>query len=201
MPDFKWQVNSALCNLIKNYNFFNCEADQPFICYKRKLQKLFTVKRIQTVEQWTLQIRRTFVGGAKLVELFWKFVDIGILTGEADTIPEFQYNWMELWPPAFRFPANCNWTQPAPAPPPAQPQPAAQPLQQPDQLQEPQQPQPAPAEANKCVLRPKKSIDDKELSKSKCHSLRCKAQAIVTKLTPGAFSPKRGPPSVSASKQ
>jgi hypothetical protein len=43
------------------------------------------------------------------------------------------------------------------------------------------------------VLRDKKPIGYNETTiKRKCKSLRRKAQAVVTKMTPGAFSPQQG---------
>ena len=58
------------------------------------------------------------------------------------------------------------------------------------------------------VLRNKPPVDYKELHtgiKRKCKTLRRKATAVVTKLAPGAFSPRRddhgGGPSTSASQQ
>jgi hypothetical protein len=52
------------------------------------------------------------------------------------------------------------------------------------------------------VFRDKKAVDHNETSiKRKCKSLRRKAQAVITKMTPGAFSPQQGPPSASGSKR
>ena len=51
-------------------------------------------------------------------------------------------------------------------------------------------------------LRNKKKVDYKELHtgvKSRCRKLRRQAKAVVTKLAPGAFSPKQPPPDPSAS--
>ncbi len=126
------------------------------------------------------------------------------LTGEKDTLPEFQFDWITT-DPKIRFPAD--WKDLI-APQPQNKVPHPQPPQHQPLLQHqgPQQPQPGPAQppqpqvnppaAPQCtwVLRNKPPVDYKELHtgiKRKCKSLRRKAQAVVTKLAPGAFSPKR----------
>ena len=144
------------------------------------------------------------------------------LTGEKDTIPEFQFDWISPEAPAIRWPAVCQPPAPLPAkdkpvlPQPQPPQPLPQP--QPAQLNEqPHQlpPEPTPQASSSVrakppippsdrVLRDKKDIDYIELNtgiKKKCKSLRRKAQAVVTRLGPGAFSPKPGGPSASTSQQ
>jgi len=125
------------------------------------------------------------------------------LTGEKDTLPEFQFNWITP-EPSIRWPANFEdfiILQP-------QHKPTQQPLPvqvQPDQPpQVPIQPTPPSAPASDQVLRDRLPIDYRELHtgiKKKCKSLRRKVQAVVTKLAPGAFSPKHdgGGPSTSAS--
>ncbi len=139
------------------------------------------------------------------------------LTGEKDTHPEFRFDWI-VTDPKLRLPNNWRYhiqPQPQAKPPPAQPHPV-QPPPAPDQDQAPpevpQQPQvqPAPPTAPQCdrVLRTKPPVDYKELHtgiKRKCKTLRRKATAVVTKLAPGAFSPKSNKPgdgpSTSASQQ
>ncbi len=46
------------------------------------------------------------------------------LTGESDTILEFQFNWIQPEAPAYRFPASCQQFHRAPAQQPQPPQPA-----------------------------------------------------------------------------
>jgi len=145
------------------------------------------------------------------------------LTGEKDTIPEFQFNWFSPEAPVVhQVPGQPPTTPPAPvvplvvapppqpiaAPPPAQanPLPVQQPVpEQPVQedaqpVQQNQQellPQPQPGVSGR-QLRPHKPIDYKELNsgiKTRCRSLRRKAKAVVTKLAPGALSPQPAAPS------
>ena len=145
------------------------------------------------------------------------------LTGEKDTIPEFQFNWFSPEAPVVhRVPGQpptpvvplvaAPPPQPIAAPPPAQadPLPVQQPIpEQPVQedaqpaqhnqqeLLLPQLPQPQPGVSGR-QLRPHKPVDYKELNsgiKTKCRSLRRKAKAVVTKLAPGALSPQPAAPS------
>ena len=140
------------------------------------------------------------------------------ITGEEDTLPEFQYNWIEPCQLAVHLPPELQNIlrdllpqAQAPQPPaPIQPPPApaagpAQQIAQPAPIAPPPQPQPVPgpsgsqaqATSNQHQLRPKKSIDYKELHtgvKTRCRRLRRQAKAVVTKLAPGAFSPKNKPP-------
>jgi hypothetical protein len=142
------------------------------------------------------------------------------ITGEEDTPPEFQYIWIEpcqlavhlspklqhylrdlLLPqePVLPPPAPVQPHQ-APAVPPAQQVAPPAPVAPPPQSQD-QQPVPGPsglqASTHQHQLRPKKAIDYKELHtgvKIRCCRLRRQAKAVVTKLAPGAFSPKHKPP-------
>jgi len=147
------------------------------------------------------------------------------LTGEKDTIPEFQFNWFSPEAPVVHLvPGQPPTTPPAPvvppvaapppqpiaAPPPAQANPLpvqqpapeppvqedAQPVQQNQQeLLHLQLPQPGGSDRQ---LRAHKPVDYKELNsgiKTKCKTLRRKAKAVVTKLAPGAFSPQPAAPS------
>jgi len=139
------------------------------------------------------------------------------LTGEKDTLPEFQFDWI-VTDPKLRWPNDWKdliLPQPQAKPPPAPPQPVQPPpapIQDPAPPEVPQQPQVTQATpvAVQCdrVLRNKPPVDYKELHtgiKRKCKTLRRKATAVVTKLAPGAFSPRRddhgGGPSTSASQQ
>jgi hypothetical protein len=141
------------------------------------------------------------------------------LTGEKDTIPEFQFNWISPEAPLIHLVPGASPTaaaqppapvaapvQPAqvpPAPPPAAvplplepaqaPQPTLEP--QPDQAP-PAPPQPQPGGSDR-QLRDRKPIDYNELNtgiKQRCRSLRRKAKAVVTKLAPGALSPQPASP-------
>jgi hypothetical protein len=146
------------------------------------------------------------------------------LTGEKDTIPEFQFNWFSPEAPVVHLvpgqpptapvvpPVAAPPPQPVAAPPPAQANPLpeqqpapeppvqenVQPVQQNQQeLLPPQLPQPQPGVSDR-QLRAHKPIDYKELNsgiKTKCRSLRRKAKAVVTKLAPGALSPQPAAPS------
>jgi hypothetical protein len=134
------------------------------------------------------------------------------ISGEPDCLPKFQFNWIAPCQLAAHLPPGYTLTQLTPPPP--QPdlvkqlvQQAHQPAQPPvapDQPPEPpvppeqveQQPVPGPSTKHKHNLRPLKEIDYKELNtrvKSICCSLCQKAKAVVTKLAPGAFSPKPAP--------
>ncbi len=140
------------------------------------------------------------------------------ITGEHDTLPEFQYNWIEPCQPAVNFPpgvllAAQQNTQPqqaqpvqpvAQAAPPAQPAQAAPPLHQPV-AQFPQVPNQAPIAkpsglqqpVHQHNLRPCQDLNYKELHtgiKQRCRKLRRQAKAVVTKLAPGSFSSKHPPP-------
>jgi hypothetical protein len=139
------------------------------------------------------------------------------LTGEKDTHPEFRFDWI-VTDPKLRW--SDDWRnlippQPQAKPPPAPPLPV-QPLPPPNQDQAPPEaPQQPPARRatpvvvqSDRVLRNKPAVDYKELHtgiKRKCKTLRQKATAVVTKLAPGAFSPRRtnpgDGPSTSASQQ
>jgi hypothetical protein len=107
------------------------------------------------------------------------------LTGEKDTLPEFQFNWITT-DPKIQFPADWkDLIAPPPQPKPPQQQPPQH--QQVQQQQDPPQPQPGtthppqaqvtPPAAPQCtrVLRNKPPVDYKELHtgiKRKCKSLR-----------------------------
>ena len=139
------------------------------------------------------------------------------LTGEKDTHPEFRFDWI-VTDPKLRLPDDWRDSvlpQPQAKPPPAPPQPVQPPpapAQDPAPPEVPQQPliqqaTPVAVQSDR-VLRNKPAVDYKELHtgiKRKCKTLRRKATAVVTKLAPGAFSPRRddhgGGPSTSASQQ
>jgi len=126
------------------------------------------------------------------------------LTGEKDTLPEFQFDWITT-EPTLRFPENWkDFIIPqSQDKQPQQPQQVqaqqVQPQQPPQvqpQLNQPSLSPPTPPAATACdrVLHNKPPVNYKELHsgiKRKCKSLQRKAQTVVTKLAPGAFSPKR----------
>jgi len=139
------------------------------------------------------------------------------LTGEKDTHPEFRFDWI-VTDPKLRLPDDWRDSvlpQPQAKPPPAPPQPVQPPpapAQDPAPPEVPQQPliqqaTPVAVQSDR-VLRNKPAVDYKELHtgiKRKCKTLRRKATAVVTKLAPGAFSPRStnhgDGPSTSASQQ
>jgi len=119
---------------------------------------------------------------------------------------DFQLPPDQAKPPAQLAAQPVQIPQQAPLPPPAslaqqggdpdqpdhqQPDPDLQPVAGPSR----QQPQ------NQHDLRPHQDIDYKELHtgiKQRCCKLRRQAKAVVTKLAPGAFSPKQPPPDPSS---
>jgi hypothetical protein len=121
------------------------------------------------------------------------------LTGEKDTLPKFQFDWITT-DPKLCFPTDWKdlivlqpQNKPPQQPQPQQPQPQLQQVPPPQpQPQAAQTPPTAPACTR--VLSNKPPVDFKELHtgiKRKCKLLRRKPQAVVTKLAPGAFSPWR----------
>ena len=146
------------------------------------------------------------------------------ITGEEDTLPEFQYNWIEpcqlavhLSPELQRFfqdlrvppdqqkaPVQLPQAPQVPPAPQVQQAPPPAPVAPPPPAQDHQQ-VPGPSglqpNANQHDLRPKKAVDYKELHtgvKQRCRKLRRQAKAVITKLAPGAFSPKQPPPDSSS---
>jgi hypothetical protein len=102
-------------------------------------------------------------------------------------------------PPAQQLPVAA-----APPAPVNQPVAPPAPVNQPVQQQDPQ-PTPGPsglqAKTKLHDLRKTKKVDYKELHtgvQTRCRKLRRQAKAVVTKLAPGAFSPKQPPPDHSA---
>jgi len=148
------------------------------------------------------------------------------ITGEKDTLPEFQFNWIEPCQLAVHLPPGALLATPqdlqappaqpepqAPLPPvllpapPPQPAPLApqggdrQDLQQPVQDQQPVAGPSGQQSQGQHDLRPRQDINYKELHtgiKQRCRKLRCQAKAVVTKLAPGSFSPKQPPPDQSS---
>ena len=225
VPKEKARANS-LCVLIKNIKYCKNDVDQAendadpikIAAIKEELRLKLTsiASKLLSSEQFN------FYNLSKEEQELWRQFDkrevYQFITGEEDTLPEFQYNWIEpcqlavhlhpdlqrtlqdLQPPQDQNKAPAH---PPPAPPAQQalqvvaPQaPAAPPLP----IQDPQ-PLPGPSalqtNSNPHDLRNRKKIDYKELHtgvKQRCHKLRRQAKAVVTKLAPGSFSPKQPPP-------
>ncbi len=210
-------------NLIKMVSFQDNDADPRHICpIKEELhQSLLSVaSKLLTEQHLTLDQL------SKEEQDLWNSYDNSdiyeFLTGEKDTLPEFQFDWI------VKDPKLClphDWKdlilpQPQPKQPQGQAPPAPQlppplPAQIPDpdppELPQPLQVQQAPPAVPQCdrVLHNKPPVDYKELHtgiKRKCKTLRRKATAVVTKLAPGAFSPRRdnngdGPPASTSAPQ
>jgi len=148
------------------------------------------------------------------------------ITGEKDTLPEFQYNWIEPCQLSVNLPPEVVLAskQDLQHPPQQHKQQAAvQPALIPAQPPQPaplapnggdQQDQQLPAQDQQPVagpsrqqsqsqhdLRPHQDINYKELHtgiKQSCRKLRRQAKAVVTKLALGSFSPKQPPPDQSS---
>ncbi len=163
-------------------------------------------------------------------QILWKSFDNGeiyeFIMGEPDTLPEFQYNWIEPCQLAIHLPQNfaaqLNFQLPpdpvkpvpiappplaqAAAPPNLLPQPPHQnqevPLVDQPQVHQPeQQPVAGPSQLHQHDLRPHQERNYKELHtgiKQRCRKLRRQAKAVVTKLAPGSFSPQTPPPGPSS---
>jgi len=230
VPTQKARAN-YLCALIKNNKYCKNDADQT----KNDADPI----KISAIKE-ELRLKLTSIASKLLSSEHFHFCHLSeeeqhlwrqfdneevykFITGEDDTLPEFQYNWIEpcqlavhLPPDLQRFlldlkpPVDQNKlpAQLPPAPAAQQPPPAAAPpapVNQPLPAQD-QQPIPGPSGLQTSThlhdLRNKKKVDYKELHtgvKSRCRKLRRQAKAVVTKLAPGAFSPKQPPPDPSAS--
>ncbi len=134
------------------------------------------------------------------------------ITGEPDTLPEFQNNWIEPCQLAVHFPPapNNNYQCPPDAIPPPVHIAAPQGLVAPPPVpQRPNQNPPAPQVVQQLLpsglqapphqhdLRPRPDLNYKKLHtriKQRYRKLRRQAKAVVTQLAPGAFSPKNSPP-------
>jgi hypothetical protein len=156
---------SALCHLIKKYKYCKGDAekdvDPPVIgAIKESLRGQLT-----SIDSKLLSSEHTKLEDLSEEEQnLWRQFDNSdiyeFITGETDTLPEFQYNWIEPCQPAVHFPPGflfaAHWdlqTPPDQNKPPAQPAqpvaqvpPPAQPAQviPPNQQVLPQDPQGAP---------------------------------------------------------
>jgi hypothetical protein len=219
---------SALCELIKNYKYCENDADQV-------LNDTDPIKRNQTVIgaiKEALRGQLTSIASKLLSSEHTKLEDLSVeeqhlwnlfdnsdiykfITGEPDTLTEFQFNYIEPCQLAAHLPPGTVLGEAAPQaqpPPPAEPPISAQPPT-PAPLPAQAQPQapvlpippaapplPGPSGAqlppHSHDLRPRQPLDYKELNsgiKQRCRKLRCQAKAVMTKLSPGAFSPKPPP--------
>jgi hypothetical protein len=221
---------NSFCALIKNNKYCKNDADQM----KNDADPI----KISAIKE-ELRLKLTSIA-SKLVssehfhfchlseeeQHLWRQFDneevYKFITGEEDTLPEFQYDWIEPCQLAVHLPQDLQRflldlqhpvdqnklpAQLPSAPAAQQPPPAAAPparVNQPLPAQD-QQPVPGPSGLQTSThlhdLRNKKKVDYKELHtgvKSRCRKLRRQAKAVVTKLAPGAFSPKQPPPDPSA---
>ncbi len=242
-------------NLIKNTEKFN-QPNENFISAlfnlikKHKYCKNDTIKPLKDMDQATigaikeaLRVRLVSIASRLLNSQHSKFQDLPeedknlwtqfansdiyeFITGEQDTLPEFQYNWIEPCQLAVHLPpgvllASQQDLQPPPDQPklqaavppaliPAQPpQPALlvphggdqQDQQQPAQDQLPVAGPSGQQLQSQLDLRPHQDINYKELHTGinhRCRILCRQAKAVVTKLAPGSFSPKQPPPDPSS---
>ncbi len=221
---------NSLCALIKNSKYCKNDAD-------RAENDADPIKIAAIKEE--LRLKLTSIASKLLSSEHFNFYDLSdeeqqlwsnfdksevykFITGERDTLPEFQYNWIEpcqltahLSPELQRFfqdlqpPLDQNKTPAAPPPappvhqqlpvaPPPAPVPPLPPALMPDTI-----PGPSGLKANNNPhgLRDRKKIDYKELHtgvKQRCRKLHHQAKAAVTRLAPGAFSPKNSPPGQSS---
>jgi hypothetical protein len=179
-------------------NFNNDVDPRPLATIKEELRRPLLSVASKLLSEQHLSLNQL----SKEEQDLWNTYDnrdiYEFLTGEKDTHPEFRFDWI-VTDPKIRLPNNWQnflLPQPEAQPQPAQPPPAPVPDQIP--LQQPLQPQlqtailVAPQHTR--FLRNKQPVDYKELHtglKRKCKTLRRKATPVVTKLAPGAFSPRR----------
>jgi hypothetical protein len=231
-PTQKARDNSH-CALIKNIKYCKNDADPAkndadlikISAIKEELRLKLTSIASKLLSSEHYQFSHLSEEEQHLWRQFDKEEIYKFITGEEDTLPEFQYNWIEpcqlavhLSPELQRFfqdlrvppdqqkaPVQLPPAPPVPPPPQVQqaapPAPVAPPPPAQDHHQVPG-PSGLQTSANQHDLRPKKAVDYKELHtgvKQRCRKLRRQAKAVVTKLAPGAFSPKQPPPDSSSS--
>jgi hypothetical protein len=232
---------SALCELIKNFKYCKNEADQvPNDAYPDIFNQpvIGAIKEVFRQQLTSIASKLLSSEHSKLEDLsleeknLWKSFDNSdiyeFITGEPDTLPEFQYNWIEPCQLAVQLPPEVQIAPnqffqlpPDPVKPPIQlaapPGPIAPPLQIHNQNQavppvdEPQvdQPQQQPIAGPSSLqpqphqhdLRPRPQLNYKELHtglKQRCRKLRHQAKAVVTKLAPGSDSQQPPPPGPSS---
>jgi hypothetical protein len=141
---------SALCDLIKNYKYCKNDTDQvqndadPIIEDQPVIAAIKEALRgkLTSIASKLLSSEHTKLEDLSVEEQnLWKQFDNSdlyeFITGEQDTLPEFQYNWIEPCQPAVRLPPgfllaaqqNPQPQQAQPAQPVAQAAPAVQPAQ------------------------------------------------------------------------
>jgi len=218
------------CALIKNTKYCKYDADQAendadpikIAAIKEELRLKLTSIASKLLSCEDFNFYQLSEEEQNLWTKFDKSEVYKFITGEKDTLPEFQYNWIEpcqlaahLSPELLRtlqdlLPPLDQNKVPAPPPPapavqqhiPAAPQQA--PAHPPPPAPAPE-PLPGPSgsqvNANPHCLRDRKKIYYKELHtgvKQRCRKLHRQAKAAVTKLAPGVFSPKNSPPGQSS---
>ena len=190
--------DADLRNLIKNNADQEKDTDQLWISTIKVSAQLTFVNRLKASQQWPSHSWSTFFRRTNLWNSYNNADIYEFLTGEKDTLPEFQFDWSTP-EPTLRLSENLkDFIIPQPQnKQPQQPQPVqVQQVQPPQPQQEQPQPLLAPptppaAPGSDRVLHNKAPIDYIELHmgiKRKCKSLRRKAHTVVTKLAPGAFS-------------
>ncbi len=229
---------STLCELIKNYKYCKndtdqvqnyadpIKTDQPVIgAIKEVLRGQLTSIASKLLSSEHIKLEDLSVEEQCLWNLFDNSDIYEVITGEPDTLPEFQFDWIEPCQLAAHFPPGVVLAHPPdliphqdqnkpqlqqaqplapPAQPPAQqaqpfnqPKPADPPAQAPEQIAQPiAGPSGAQQPSHQHDLRPRPDLNYKGLHtgiKQRCRKLCCQAKAVVTKLAPGAFSPKLPP--------
>jgi hypothetical protein len=230
----------SLCALIKNIKYCKNDADHTkndadpikILAINEELRDKLT-----SIASKLLSSQHSRLEDLSLEEqILWKSFDNSkiyeFITGEPDTLPEFQYNWIEPCqlaihlPQAFHYAPNQDLQLP-PDQNKAPPQIAASPVapaiapqiqqapvlhqnQEAPQVDQPQVHQPEqqpvagpsqPPQTHQHDLRPRPELNYKELHtgiKQRCRKLRRQAKAVVPKLAPGSFSPKKPPPGPSS---
>jgi len=227
---------SALCDLIKNYKYCKNDADQvqndadptkfnqPVIgAINEVLRSQLTSIASELLNSEHSKLEDLCVEEQKLWTSFDNSNIYEFITGEPDTLPEFQFNWIQPCQLAVHLPpgvvfASHKDLQPPPDrnKPPVQPEqlaaqpaqpaqpavPPVQPVQPAVQLQPPQDQQPIAGpsglqhQTHQHDLRPCPDLNYKELHtgiKQRCRKLHHQAKAMVTKLVRGSVSPKQPP--------
>ncbi len=227
---------NSLCVLIKNIKYCKYDADQT--TNDADPIKISAIKEELRTKLTSIASRLLNNQHSKLEDLspeeqiLWTSFDNGeiykFIMGEPDTLPEFQYNWIEPCQLAVHFPPGVHLapSQVIQQPPdsvkppiqvPAPPQPIAPPLhvhnqnQAVPQVDQPQidQPQQQPVAGPSGLqptphqhdLRPRPDINYKELHtgfKQRCRRLRRTSKAVVTRLAPGSGLQHPPPPGPSS---
>jgi hypothetical protein len=118
----KGAFTSALCELIKNFEYCKNDADQvpndadPDIFNQPVIGAIKEVfrKQLTSIASKLLSSEHSKLKDLSLEEQnLWKSFDNSdiykLITGEPDTLPEFQYNWIEPCQLAIHLPQNYNF--------------------------------------------------------------------------------------------